>query len=67
MLAGKMSKASAESTDQVMEEEVGQLPITDQMEEAEEEEVGQHQIFLCPLLTFSNVSTWAQTLFYQKQ
>ncbi|XP_036799545.1 transcriptional regulator ATRX [Oncorhynchus mykiss] len=35
---GKMSKASAESTDQVMEEEVGQLPITDQMEEAEDEE-----------------------------
>nr|XP_046149504.1 LOW QUALITY PROTEIN: transcriptional regulator ATRX-like [Oncorhynchus gorbuscha] len=33
---GKMSKASAESTDQVMEEEVGQLPITDQMEEEEE-------------------------------
>ncbi|XP_064811557.1 transcriptional regulator ATRX-like isoform X3 [Oncorhynchus masou masou] len=34
---GKMSKASAESTDQVMEEEVGQLPITDQEEEEEEE------------------------------
>ncbi|XP_052374024.1 transcriptional regulator ATRX-like isoform X3 [Oncorhynchus keta] len=33
---GQMSKASAESTDQVMEEEVGQLPITDQMEEEEE-------------------------------
>ncbi|XP_055783857.1 transcriptional regulator ATRX-like isoform X2 [Salvelinus fontinalis] len=33
---GKMSKASAESTDQVMEEEVGPPPITDQMEEEEE-------------------------------
>ncbi|XP_029600716.1 transcriptional regulator ATRX [Salmo trutta] len=30
-----MSKASAESTDKVMEEEVGQLPITDQMMEEE--------------------------------
>uniref|UniRef100_A0AAZ3SF08 DNA helicase n=1 Tax=Oncorhynchus tshawytscha TaxID=74940 RepID=A0AAZ3SF08_ONCTS len=37
---GKMSKASAEPTDQVMEEEVGQLPITDQEEEEEEEEAG---------------------------
>ncbi|KAM9408059.1 transcriptional regulator ATRX-like isoform 8-T9 [Salvelinus alpinus] len=39
---GKMSKASAESTDQMMEEEVDQHPITDQM--MEEEEVGQHPI-----------------------
>ncbi|XP_038868606.1 transcriptional regulator ATRX-like [Salvelinus namaycush] len=38
----KMSKASAESTDQMMEEEVGQPPITDQM--MEEEEVDQHPI-----------------------
>ncbi|XP_042182108.1 transcriptional regulator ATRX-like [Oncorhynchus tshawytscha] len=31
-----MSRTSAESTDQMMEQEVGQLPITDQMEEEEE-------------------------------
>ncbi|XP_036826190.1 transcriptional regulator ATRX isoform X6 [Oncorhynchus mykiss] len=33
-----MSITSAESTDQMMEQEVGQLPITDQMMEEEEEE-----------------------------
>ncbi|XP_036825712.1 transcriptional regulator ATRX-like isoform X3 [Oncorhynchus mykiss] len=32
-----MSRTSAESTDQMMEQEVGQLPITDQMMEEEEE------------------------------
>ncbi|XP_055744014.1 transcriptional regulator ATRX-like isoform X2 [Salvelinus fontinalis] len=39
-----MSKASTECTDQMMEEEVGQPPITDQMREEEEEEVDQHPI-----------------------
>ncbi|XP_031645338.1 transcriptional regulator ATRX-like isoform X3 [Oncorhynchus kisutch] len=33
-----MSRTSAESTDQMMEQEVGQLPITDQMEEEEEDD-----------------------------